>query len=110
MAMDIDKIVTDLVEKRLQDRLAMAVADHFHSEGDAALSQFIQQIIPGCLIERESEIKAAVKLAIDKAVFTSIIVPRFGYEVHFNMSVWELEKQLAEAKRREKEGSDNRKG
>jgi len=91
--MDLDKIVTDLVEVRLEQelrkRLTEAIEGYSH---EAAIKEVVAKAINEALAERSDEIKAKIHKAIDEVVLQGDITNSFSVGVKFNTSWYELER------------------
>jgi len=100
--MDIDKIVTDLLDKRLKDCLASKVSESVERNGEQLLATFINDTTKKIIIEMEPEIKAAIKKAVEMTILSGQITPGLNWNINFNLPSWELKKQLERAEGKEK--------
>jgi uncharacterized phage protein gp47/JayE len=93
--MDLDKIVEDLIEKRLSDRLAISVSNEL--ERGALLNQFVQDCVQDAITKHRDAITAAVGEAIKNITIDGSIIPSVSYQVSFNVPTYKIKEMLAKA-------------
>ena len=106
--MDMDKIITDLVEKRFEQALCDAVskkfADRHGYDPDSLhckISNRIHEIMDKVVKEREPQIRALLVKAVDEMVIAAAPIAHFGTEIKFNTPSHELKNLLGHQLRRE---------
>jgi hypothetical protein len=98
--MDLDKIISELVDKRIKDELTGAVGCAF-DKGNL-VGKFVDDLILKKLEERKTEILKAIDTAINASLVDAHPRITFGYNTEFNMPTYRLRQLLKEA---EEEGN-----
>ena len=100
--MDIEKIVTDLVEKRIDEFLAQSVANVMeYRDRVEGLREFIQNIIMQAAREMEPQIKEGIKESISSMVLSGTRCPEIRFSLDMSPSSWQIEERLREIKKAE---------
>lgn len=102
--MDIDKIVTDLLEKRLKDELVATVAEQFEGHGRDYLSSFVNETMRKLIIEMEDEIKNTLRTALEISFKDNIVIPEFSWNIKTNLPSYELRAELERREKKEQNG------
>ena len=105
--MDMDKIISDLVEKRFENELCYAVRDVI--EGDSyhpddsmrgILRNHIRKIMQSIIDEKSCLIKKLLEQTIDKC-FLEVPIASLDYRININMSSFEVQSILNRIKKEE---------
>ncbi len=97
--MDIDKIVEDLLEKRLYEHLSKAIEGEFeHWNTSGLLHAYVQKWFPE-IIERNKElIVRTLETALHNAL-SGFCLPKFNLDLQFNLHDYEIQRELDRIKK-----------
>ena len=102
--MDMDKIITDLVNARFRENLGIAISAEINGDMNQGsvlsykLKEHINGIMDEILEERKDEIKAILRKAVDEAVIKSDPILSFDYKLQMNMPRYKIEEILRRVK------------
>jgi hypothetical protein len=96
--MDMDKIISDLVEKRLIDYLGRAVGEEFERYGNTALREVINEVTKEILVEKRENIKKILKDTIDKTFSDDFVKTQIRMDLAFNVPTYEIEHEIKRRK------------
>ena len=95
--MDIDKIVTELIESRIDAALKDRLTKEMEIYGDGSeknLREFITRLFNEVMKEKEAEIKAKIKKVVDDIVLQGDITNTFSISINFNEPAYALQERL----------------
>lgn len=102
--MNMDKIVSDLVEKRFKDFLCECIGEEFKDEYHAKglMKDRIREILQEVIDQNESKIKALMIEVVEKSILQGGCTPEFNYSINFNLSSWDLKRKYEKLLEEEK--------